>query len=147
MSPVIIGLMLAVPLGFLTSFRLSNAGLLATPEDKCPPAVLIRANELAASAVSKPTGALEQLRQNAELLSRHLASLPQVGRSRSGQIDVALATARAKIEECGSFEEAVAWLDRQEVRAVLNNPAILRRILQMQDDHHLPRTSTKDEPS
>jgi membrane glycosyltransferase len=145
MSPVIVGLVLAVPLGILTSFRLSHAGLFATPEDWCPPPVLIRANELAALAASKPNGALEHLRQNAELLSHHLASLP-VSRSKSGQIDVALATARAKIEECGSFEEAVAWLDRQEVRAVLNNPAILRRTLQMQGDHHAPRISKKDEP-
>src|SRR6266404_4335848 len=57
----------------------------------------------------------------------YLLSLSHVSRPKSGHIDVPLATARAKIEGCTSFEEAVAWLDRQESHAVLNNPVILRR--------------------
>jgi len=131
MSPVVIGLVLALPMGLLTSSRLKTAGLFATPEDKCPPPVLARAKELAASARIEMTGALQQLRQDTGLLNYHLVSLSHVSRPKSGHIDVPLATARAKIEGCTSFEEAVAWLDRQESHAVLNNPVILRRILQM----------------
>jgi membrane glycosyltransferase len=131
MSPVVIGLVLALPMGLLTSSRLKTAGLFATPEDECPPPVLVRANELAASARIEMTGALQQLRQDTGLLNYHLVSLSHVSRPKSGHVDVPLATARAKIEGCTSFEEAVAWLDGQESRAVLNNPVILRRILQM----------------
>jgi membrane glycosyltransferase len=131
MSPVVIGLVLALPMGLLTSSRLKTAGLFATPEDKCPPPVLVRAKELAASARIEMTGALQQLRQDTGLLNYHLVSVSRVSRPKSGHIDVPLATARAKIEGCTSFEEAVAWLDGQESHAVLNNPVILRRILQM----------------
>jgi membrane glycosyltransferase len=131
MSPVVIGLVLALPMGLLTSSRLKTAGLFATPEDKCPPPVLVRAKELAASARIEMTGALQQLRQDTGLLNYHLVSLSHVSGPKSGHVDVPLAIARAKIEGCTSFEEAVAWLDRQESHAVLNNPVILRRILQM----------------
>jgi membrane glycosyltransferase len=144
MSPVVIGLVLALPMGLLTSSRLKTAGLLATPEDKFPPPVLIRAQELAVSARIEVSGALQQLRQDAGLLNYHLASLSHASGPKSGQVDVPLATARAKIEECTSFEEAVAWLDRQESRAVLNNPVILRRILQMPNSHQSVQPSKEN---
>jgi membrane glycosyltransferase len=144
MSPVVIGLVLALPMGLLTSSRLKTAGLLATPEDKFPPPVLIRAQELAVSARIEMSGALQQLRQDAGLLNYHLASLSHASGPKSGQVDVPLATARAKIEECTSFEEAVAWLDRQESRAVLNNPVILRRILQMPNSHQSVQPSKEN---
>jgi membrane glycosyltransferase len=79
-------------------------------------------------------GALQQLRQDAELLEYHLQSLSVSGRRKFRQIDVALATARSKLDECGTFDEAVSWLDTSEVRAVLNNPALLQRALQMPGD-------------
>ncbi|HZV04047.1 MAG TPA: glucans biosynthesis glucosyltransferase MdoH [Gemmataceae bacterium] len=135
MSPVVVGLVLALPLGILTSSSLRLAGLFATPEESSPPPVVRRANELAACARIEMAGALQQLRQDAELLQYHLHSLSHVSRPKSGQIDVPLATARAKIEECTSFEEAISWLDRVESRAVLNNPESLRRILQMPNLH------------
>jgi membrane glycosyltransferase len=144
MSPVVVGLVLTLPLGLLTSSRLKTAGLFATPEDNCPPPVLVRAKELAASARIEMTGALQQLRQDTGLLNYHLVSLSHVSRPKLGWIDVPLATARAKIEECTSFEEAVAWLDRQESRAVLNNPVILRRILQMPNSHQSAQLSTEN---
>ncbi len=131
MLPVVLGLVLALPLGLLTSFRSRTAGLFATPEDRFPPDVLIRARELAASHPHEITSALDELRENAELLRHHLASLSQASRPGAKQIDVPLAVARAKVEECKSFEEAVAWLDPREIRAVLNDPGLLQRILQM----------------
>lgn len=131
MSPVIAGLVLAVPLGLLTSRRSGPAGLFATPEDNHPPLVVLRANELAASARIEVTAALQQLRQDAELLEYHLDSLPGVSHRKLGLIDVPLATARAKIEQCERFEDAVTWLDKSEIRAVLNNAVVLQRTLQL----------------
>ncbi len=128
MSPVIAGLVLAVPLGILTSRRSGPAGLFATPEDHLPPPVVHRANELTGSARIELTGALQQLRDDAELLRCHLDSVPHESQ-KSRQIDVALATARAKIEQCGSFDEAVNWLDKSELRAVLNNASMLQCVL------------------
>jgi len=131
MSPVIAGLVLSIPLGLLTSRRSARAGLFATPEDNHPPQVVLRANELAASARLEVTGALQQLRQDAELLEYHLDSLPPASHRKWGPIDVPLATARAKIEQCETFDEAVSWLDRSEVRAVLNNDAVLQRVVEL----------------
>jgi membrane glycosyltransferase len=131
MSPVITGLMLAIPLGLVTSRRSEPAGLFATPEDRRPPAVVLRANELAAFSRIAFTGALQQLRDDAELLKSHLESLPRESHRKFGRVDVALATARAKIEQCESFDEAVSWLDKSEVRAVLNNAAVLQRVLEL----------------
>ncbi len=95
-----------------------------------------RANELAASARIETAGALQQLRRDTELLNYHFHSLSRTGRRKLGQIDVALATAR-KIDECESFDEAVTWLDSSEVRAVLNEPSVLQRVLQMPGDGQL----------
>jgi membrane glycosyltransferase len=131
MSPVIVGLVLAIPLGLLTSRRSKSAGLFATPEDNHPSPVVLRANELAASAPIEVAGALPQLRRDADLLKYHLDTLPHVGHQKSRQIDVPLATACAKIEQCETFDEAVSWLDRSESRAVLNNATVLQRVLKL----------------
>ena len=131
MSPVIIGLVLAIPLGLLTSRRSGSAGLFATPEDNHPPPVVLRANELAASARIEIAEALPQLRQDADLLKYHLDTLPHVGPDKSRQIDVPFATACAKIEQCETFDEAVSWLDKSETRAVLNNATFLQRVLKL----------------
>jgi membrane glycosyltransferase len=129
MSPVIVGLLLAIPLGLLTSRRSGPAGLFATPEDHHPPPVVLRANELAASARIEVTGALQQLREDRELLESHLASLPRESHGKLGRIDVPLATARAKIEQCEIFDDALDWLDNSEIRAVLNSSPTLESVL------------------
>jgi membrane glycosyltransferase len=135
MSPVIAGLVLAVPLGLLTSRSSGPAGLFATPEDNHPPQVVRRANELAASARIEGTGALQQLREDAELLRYHLDSLPRITRQKLGRIDVPLATARAKVEQCDSLEEVASWLDRSELRAVLGDASLLQSVLELQCRH------------
>jgi membrane glycosyltransferase len=131
MSPVIVGLVLAIPLGLLTSRRSVGARLFATSEDDNPPQVVLRANELAAFSRIEFTGALQQLRQDAGLLKCHLDSIPLEGRRKFGRVDVALATARAKIDQCESFDEVASWLDKSEIRAVLNNAAALQRVVDL----------------
>ncbi len=129
MSPVVLGLLLSIPLGIATSSRLRRPGVFATPETNTPPAVLLRANELAASEPTEMAGALHQLRQDSELLGEHLGSLSLPGPRRFGPVDVPLATATVKIEECESLEDAAAWLDKSELRAVLGHPALLKKVL------------------
>ncbi|MFK4726203.1 membrane glycosyltransferase [Bradyrhizobium niftali] len=131
MSPVVLGLLLSIPLGMITSSRLESPGLFATAETNRPPGVVLRANELAASAPAATAGALDQLSHDRELLSDHMSSLSLARPRRFAPVNVALATARAKIEECENFEDAAAWLDRSELRAVLSHPALLKRLLEM----------------
>jgi membrane glycosyltransferase len=131
MSPVIAGLVLAIPLGVVTSRSSGPTGLFATPEDNHPPEVVHRANELAASARIEGTGALQQLREDAELLRYHLDSLPRITLHKLGRVDVPLATARAKVEQCDTLEEASNWLDRSELRAVLSDAVLLQGVLEL----------------
>src|SRR5262249_60095219 len=133
MSPVIVGLVLAIPIGMMTSGRSSGGRLFATPEDRHPPAVLSRANELARSTQRDSCGALRELRQNGVLREHHLRSLPLPARQKTSGINVPLATAREKIELSDDFDEAVTFLDRQETLAVLNQPRVLNKLLQMPD--------------
>jgi membrane glycosyltransferase len=92
---------------------------------------VLRANELATSAPTELTGALQQLREDAELLQCHLDSVPCERRRKLERVDVPLATARAKIEQCETFDEAVSWLDKSEVRAVLNNGSVLQCVVEL----------------
>jgi membrane glycosyltransferase len=130
MLPVVAGLVLALPMGLLTSRRMTTAALFATAEDKFPPPVVSRASQLAAAPRAEKVDAFWQLQQNRELLHHHLAALP-ARRVRPGQIDIPSAVARAKIEECGSFDDVMAWLDRTERRAILSDAKLLQRFLQM----------------
>jgi membrane glycosyltransferase len=131
MLPVIIGLVLAIPIGMLTSGRSAAGRLFATPEDRDPPAVLSRANELSRLAQLDRSIALRELRENDGLLRQHLASIAPPAPRKVAQINVPLATAREKIELSETFEEAVAFLDRQETLAVLNHPAVLEKIVRL----------------
>ncbi len=146
MSPVVLGLVVSLPLGLLTSARWNTAGLFVTPEDKCPPPVLARAKVLTESAPLQILGALQQLRQSRGLLNCHLAALAERSPRRMGHINVPLATARAKIEECDSFQQVIAWLDKREILAVLNDPAILQRILQMSNSRQPSEVSAGHQP-
>lgn len=131
MSPVVLGLLLSIPLGMLTSLRLTAPGLFATAETNRPPAVVLRANELAASEPAESAGALHQLSRDPELLRDHLSSLSLARPRRFAPINVPVATARAKVEECETFEDAAAWLDKSELRAVLGHPTLLQKLLEM----------------
>jgi membrane glycosyltransferase len=132
MAPVIAGLLLCIPIALLSSAIFPQYGLLVTPEQTTPPDVLIRANELAASASGQiVVPALMELRDDRELLAHHLATLPDEKRRNRGQIDPHLAIARAKIEDAENFDEAVGYLTARETLAVLNSPAVLRAIFAM----------------
>jgi membrane glycosyltransferase len=127
MAPVIIGLVLSIPIAILSS-RLSspNSRLFRTPEQKSPPLVLVRANELAKDSDEIAASPLRVLRDDGRLLEEHLANLPSEKRRNRGQIDPHLAIARAKIEDAETFEEAVGYLTPRETFALLNSPRMLR---------------------
>lgn len=75
MSPVIVGLLFAVRIGAPTA-RPAPGKSFATPEDREPPPVLLRANELSAAAEVGIKPALVELREDPELLAFHVVQLP-----------------------------------------------------------------------
>ncbi|MHC4041596.1 glucans biosynthesis glucosyltransferase MdoH [Bradyrhizobium sp. 23AC] len=129
MSPVIIGLLFAVPIGALAA-KPASSQLFVTPEDREPPEVLLRANELATVAEIGIKPALVELREGAALLAFHLAQLPPPRAARPDMIDANLAVGRAKIDASDSFEQAAAHLSPREVFSILNDGPGLSAVLQ-----------------
>lgn len=129
MSPVIVGLLFAVPIGALTA-KPASGKLFATPEEREPPAVLRRANELSAGADVGGKPALVQLRGDPALLAFHLAQLPPPRIARPDTVDANLAVGRAKVDASETFEEAAAHLSPREVLSILNDGSVLSTLLQ-----------------
>jgi membrane glycosyltransferase len=130
MAPVIAGLVLAIPIAMFSSTASPGSRLFATPEQTAPPKVLRRANELATASHRAISCPLRELRNDPDLLTAHLKSLPEAPRIR-GQVDPNLAVARAKIEDAESFDEALGYLNPRETFAVLNSRAVLESLLQL----------------
>lgn len=135
MTPVIAGLLLAIPVALLSSRSSGRTGhpprLFATPEQTLPPQVLVRANQLAAASQDPIICPLLELRNDTGLLNLHLANLPAGGKRIRGQVDPHLAIARAKIEDAESLEEVRRFLTPRETFAALNSPALLRAVLDL----------------
>src|SRR6185295_14146958 len=129
MSPVIAGLVLSIPIGLLTAGRRTGARLFTTPEDRTPPPVLVRARELANETRPRRDAALVELQRNAELRRQHVNALPAPQRRNPGDINVELATAKARIADATCFAQAVGFLSRRETLAVLNDRATLERLV------------------
>ncbi|HKS18328.1 MAG TPA: glucans biosynthesis glucosyltransferase MdoH [Bradyrhizobium sp.] len=131
MAPVVVGLLLAVPIGLIsstTSLGSRTPLLFRTPEQTSPPGVLTRANELA-RAERQPIGnPLRELRESDGLLRAHLDNLPAGAARIPGQVDAHLAVARARIEDAASFDEALEFLSPRETFAVLNSPIGLKEL-------------------
>lgn len=136
MAPVIVGLLMAVPIGLLSSTAPAGKTarrplLFGTPEQTSPPKVLARANELTGMSRETITGPLQELRNDAGLLRAHVDNLPDQANRIRGQIDPHLAIARAKIEDARDFDEALAFLSSRETFAVLTSPAVLRMLFEL----------------
>jgi membrane glycosyltransferase len=135
MSPVVAGLLLAIPIAAVTARAsvgkaLRAAGLLLTPEERAMPAILVRANVLSARrADSGAIHPLLRLLDEDELRAAHLAMLRDVPPRAKGDVDVPLAVACAKIADADDRGEAVAMLTPREVFAVMSSEDALQRLL------------------
>lgn len=136
MSPVILGLVAAVPLAVLSS-RLRrgtrSGGLLQTPEAQKPPPVLRHAMELRDSlaATDEPREAVAHLAADAELLAFHRDALPTRGRRPPGDFRPERLVAQAKIEDAGTRSEALTLLTPREKAAALADDSALERLLSL----------------
>ncbi|MCA8881848.1 MAG: glucans biosynthesis glucosyltransferase MdoH [Rhodobacteraceae bacterium] len=123
--PVLLGLVLS-PVLSRASGTPATAPIfrfLRIPEDINPPAAARRAAALrpALRCVAEVTPAI--LLSSPDLLQKHLSSEPTDGTEGRRSLD--RITARAKIAEAESAEEAVSWLTRSELIALLGNPDLL----------------------
>lgn len=110
MSPIIAGLVLAIPLVTLTERQLGR-WLLAIPEEREPPPVLARYNELRHQLAEAPVDALTRLRRDPGLLAAH----------------------RALLSPATTFEEARGALSKPEAMTLVGNAAALDRLMALPD--------------
>jgi membrane glycosyltransferase len=140
MTPVILGLLLAVPLVQWSASRSAGRGLrrlrlLLVPEETTPPDILLRANALADEFAQEtvPGSGLRRLFADPGVAEAHRALLPAAQIRKRGDVDTTLVVALAKLDDCATLAEAEDVLTRTEKMAVLCDPRGFTRLAQL--DH------------
>lgn len=133
MTPVLLGLLLAIPLAAMTASRdvgqgFKEAGLLLVPEETQTPDVLLKAAAAQAEpAPDLPGEAMAALRSDSYLLAVHRALLPPP-RKPGEPIDADRLVGLLKLQEARSLTEAAASLTSKEKAAVLADASGIARI-------------------
>ena len=142
MSPVILGLMLTVPLAITTSSpAIGRAarrwGLLAIPEERAPPLIITRAEELtmlATQSAAAQTETWQELLKDTELSNMHRVMLPQARPLPRGQVNVELLVGLAKLHQCANIHDALKILSRNEKRALLGDRSAFDKLKILQKE-------------
>jgi len=136
LSPALLGLFLAVPLSRASGSEalgraLLRIGLLRTPEEVEPPALVARRRELIAQARNLPDDGLRYLARDREARLVHIGSNLARPADPRGKPDPHAFTAEQKLIDARSLDEVLQWLtpvERVEVAAdarLLNQLALL----------------------
>ena len=137
-SPALLGLLIAIPLSRASGSRaiggaLSKLGLLRTPEEVDVPPLVRRRTELVAQARALPEDGLRYLARNREARLAHVeGNLPRPA-DPPGQPDPNAFTARQKLLDAHSLEEALGWLTRIERVEVAGSEQLLNLLAQLPD--------------
>lgn len=139
MSPTIAGLILAIPISWLTSQRwlglvFRRAGVLVTPEETATPPIAKRGKALSkalARAEEDDINGLLAVHGSPELLCLHENWLPVRKPRQRGVISADRAMAEAKIADAETIEDAVAWLNRGERLVALSDRALIGMVARL----------------
>ena len=137
MSPVILGLVLAVPLAAVTARRgwgrgFARMGLLKVPEERTIPPVIVRAAEIAEDLRgASPSEAVHRLAHAPALLAAHRAFLPAGGERVAGDHSPERLVAGAKIADAATLESALKSLSPREKAAALGDRAALDALMRL----------------
>jgi membrane glycosyltransferase len=139
MTPVLAGLVLAVPIVVITSRQslglglgLRRMGLLRIPEERAPAAVMVHAREWQAALAAEGETDVSHLLSDPGLLRAHEAMLPPPRRPGHDPIDVPLLVGLAKLREAETLQAALAALTKPETAAVLGSAEGLAQLASLQ---------------
>ena len=133
MSPTILGLVLAIPLSWLSGqlgagLALKRLGLLLMPAERQPPEIARRANALQVENAKlgfDDDDSLAVLFRDHAFRERHEAMLPHASHRQRGEFDADRVLAEAKVIDAETLEEATRWLKPKERMVVLHDRALL----------------------
>ena len=137
MSPVVLGLVLAIPLSALGASRrcgraLAGAGLLLTPEEVNPHPIIVRSriiqNELARTGMPV-TDPILRIATEPELRKLHLEMLLAPRPGIRGDVDVDFVVAMARLDQAETIEDAVRFLTPKEKLALLGSAQGIARLV------------------
>ena len=139
MSPTIAGLVLSIPLSWASGqlwigLGLKRIGLLRTPEETSPPAVVTRANALAdelARVGRDHEDGLVAIHSDQPFRAIHETFLPERPRHRLGDVDIDMAVAAVKLSDAETLEDACAWLKPKERVAVLGDRGLIAMLARL----------------
>ena len=140
MSPTILGLVLAIPLSWLSGsltagLALRRMGLLLTPAEGEPPPIVTHANALTAEnrrlGLDDADGLLA-LHADPSFRARHEAMLARRPHRARGEFEPDRVMAEAKIIDAATLDEAVAWLKPRERMVVLSDRALLALAMRLE---------------
>jgi membrane glycosyltransferase len=133
MSPTILGLVLAIPLSWLSGqlgagLVLKRLGLLMMPAERQLPEIARQANALQAENARlgfDDEDSLAVLFRDRAFRERHEAMLPHMPHRERGEFDADRVLAEAKVIDAETLEEATRWLKPKERMIVLHDRALL----------------------
>ncbi|MCK0197685.1 glucans biosynthesis glucosyltransferase MdoH [Ancylobacter sp. 6x-1] len=141
MTPVILGLILAVPLVHGTSRQgigswFGRRGILAIPEERSPPPVVERAAAFydEREGETQEYEAVERLAGDSLLLAAHRDMLASGGERQKGDYSPERLVAAAKIEDAADLASALSALTPREKAAALADRASLERLIALAGD-------------
>lgn len=140
LSPTLAGLVLAPLLSWASGERrigqaLAALNLLATPEERNPPDLLVRRDALERAAFELPQDGLVFLAESPDARAAHVASNMLTDATARGRPDPLKLTAAAKIAEAASRPEALAWLTTAERFRIAGDAGLLERLAALPVDH------------
>jgi membrane glycosyltransferase len=147
LSPVLAGLLLSVPMSRVSGSArvgrlLARVGLLLTPEEVKPPAVLARRDALLRDAPAMPEDGLRWLADDPAARARHLAGNLPPPPATAGEPDADHLTARQKLHDARDLDEALGWLTPRERIWAAADPALLQHLATL----HAPGISRAGSP-
>jgi membrane glycosyltransferase len=136
LSPVLAGLLLAIPLskwsGSIGIGRaLRRVGLLCTPEEEREPSIVRRRDELVAQSPLPPEDGLRALALDARAREAQIhINMPPPAPPR-GEPDANRLMAEQKLRDARTLDEALGWLTPRERIHVASDTALLQRLGQL----------------
>jgi membrane glycosyltransferase len=139
LSPTLLGMILAAPLSRMSASRrfgmaMQRGGLLLIPEETSTPPVFLRRDDILAAippADMVSADGLRAIARDGAVRRTYLTWFtPRVPPPR-GQADLEILSARKKIEEASSLDEALSWLSPGDRRAALGDARLVEALAKL----------------